>query len=128
MKKLRTIMYCTYHNIPMEIVDFNEGHPAQGTSQWPWRAKSLDGSINQAIPSVYFEPIKLSNPVIINEDYRGRWSELPEGEYDFKKNDIVNLEFYPGIGSYTLTRQDGTEGYIHGFGGYIIEKIKTNIL
>jgi hypothetical protein len=51
------VLYCTHHNIMMEIIDDNLGHPA-GEFR-PVRAKALEGEeFVQAIPSVYFREPK----------------------------------------------------------------------
>jgi hypothetical protein len=55
--KTGMILYCTHHNIMMEIIDDNEGHPA-GDDR-PVRAKSLEGeSFVQAIPAMNFREPK----------------------------------------------------------------------
>lgn len=60
----------------------------------------------------------------ISQNYRGRWSELPEGQYDLHKSDKVELIDAPVIGSLTVLKEDNTRVSIAGFSGYILEKQK----
>jgi hypothetical protein len=61
---------------------------------------------------------------IVSQDYRDRWSELPAGENDLSKGDIVDIIDNPGIGSITVRKEDGTEVGVAGFSGYILKPIK----
>lgn len=66
----------------------------------------------------------MNNPHIVTQDYRHRWSELPEGEFDLHANDRVDLIDHPAFGSLTVVKEDGTKVSIAGFSGYILKKIK----
>jgi hypothetical protein len=67
----------------------------------------------------------MNNPRLIIMDYRDRWSELPDGEYDLHSGEVVDLQPYFGIGSYSVIKKDGTKCSIAGFSGYILRKISV---
>jgi hypothetical protein len=59
----------------------------------------------------------------ISQDYRDRWSELPKGEFELLKGDKVELINNPGIGSIHVRKEDGTDVFIAGFSGNILNQI-----
>lgn len=59
----------------------------------------------------------------ISQNYRSRWSELPEDQYDLHEGDKVELIDAPIIGSLTVKKEDGTRASIAGFSGYILKRI-----
>ena len=62
---------------------------------------------------------------LVKENYRDRWSELPEGEFDLYKGDIVEMINNPGIGSIHVRRDsDSADVYVAGFKGYILSRIE----
>lgn len=60
-------------------------------------------------------PFKATHKVVQN--YRDRWSELPEGEFDAKVGDEIELLYNPGIGSITYRRSDNSLLHMAGFSG-----------
>lgn len=66
----------------------------------------------------------MKNPHRVSQNYRSRWSELPEGEFDLHENDVVDLVHNPGIGSLIVVKEDGTRVSIAGFSGYILKPIQ----
>jgi hypothetical protein len=65
----------------------------------------------------------MNNPHLVTQNYRDRWSELPEGEFELHKGDVVDLINNPGISSLTVQKEDGTKVYVAGFSGYILKKM-----
>lgn len=64
----------------------------------------------------------MTNPHIVTQNYRNRWSELPEGEFNLHVNDKVNLINHPAFGSFVI-KEDGTKVSIGGSSIYILKKI-----
>lgn len=67
----------------------------------------------------------MQNQHVVSQNYRSRWSELPEGQYDLLQNNVVDLIDAPVVGSLTIKKQDGTLVSIAGFSGYILKKISN---
>lgn len=61
----------------------------------------------------------------VSQDYRYRWSKLPEGQYDLYEGDKVELIDAPVIGSLTVLKEDGTKVSIAGFYGYILKRLNS---
>jgi len=68
----------------------------------------------------------IKNPRIVSRNYRDRWSELPEGEYDLVAGEIVDLINNPGIGSIHVRKEDGTDVFVAGFSGHILKQVNEN--
>lgn len=60
---------------------------------------------------------------IVTQDYRDRWSELPDGEYDLHKGEKVQLIYNSGIGSLTVKTASGEKKSIAGFSGNILQRL-----
>lgn len=66
-------------------------------------------------------PFKATHNVTMN--YRDRWSELPEGEYDAKEGESLELLYNPGMGSLVYRKSDNTLVYMAGFAGNYVSRI-----
>lgn len=67
------------------------------------------------------KPFKATHIVVMN--YRDRWSELPEDEFDAKTGDKIELLYNPGIGSITYRREDNSLLHMSGFSGNYVHRI-----
>lgn len=65
----------------------------------------------------------MKDPRIITQNYRDRWSTLPEGEFDLLVDDIVDVINNPGMGCITVEKADGNIVHVAGFSGSILKKI-----
>jgi hypothetical protein len=61
----------------------------------------------------------------ISQNYRGRWSELPEGQYDLVEGEEVEMIHAPEIGSIQVKRSNGEIVFIAGFSGYILKPVTS---
>jgi len=59
----------------------------------------------------------------ISQNYRGRWSEKPEGEYDLLEGEHVQMVHNSGLGSIIVKTTKGEEVPIAGFSGYILRSL-----
>lgn len=64
---------------------------------------------------------------LVTENYRDRWSELPEGQFDLHKGDLVEV-YNSGIGTISCTKENGSLVGVSGFHGYILIPIKPRFL
>ncbi len=59
----------------------------------------------------------------VSMDYRDRWSELPDGEYDVREGESLELLYNPGMGSLIYRKSDNTLVYMAGFAGNYVQRI-----
>lgn len=78
-------------------------------------------TVDQLIQQKLAKPFKVTDEVVQN--YRDRWSELPEGEFDVKIGDKVEMIHNPGIGSILFRREDGSTFTMCGYCGPYLQRI-----
>ena len=77
--------------------------------------------MEQYIKDKLAKPFKASHKVVMN--YRDRWSELPEGQFDVSEGDELELLYNPGMGSLTYRTPNNTLVFMAGFSGNYVSKI-----
>lgn len=67
----------------------------------------------------------MKNPHLVTQNYRERWSELPEGKFDLKEGELVDVVKIRTMGSIQVQKENGALVDIAGFSRHILQKIET---
>lgn len=62
----------------------------------------------------------------VKSNYRSRTSLLPEGQYDLKKGENVEVLTFPSVGSIYVKKKDGTKVYVSKEHNFILKPLNEN--